>query len=148
MHRSDSAVLSHLSEAIAAVDGSVRLGLEGNLRLAAAVGADSGEVLSGASGSVLSGVAAGLAALGLILEASLSVKLLLTGRENELISTLFANQCLVIVHCLSSLLTKIFSLAGNICDQLSDVARIKVGCKLAPYALDCVINGLFRRIEF
>ena len=100
MQSINSAVFPHLCKAIAAIDGSVRLGLEGNLRLAAAVGANSGEVLLGASGSVLSGVAAGLAALGLILEASLSVEFLLAGGENEFISALFANQCLVFVHCL------------------------------------------------
>ena len=84
-------LLSHLSEALAAVDGAIGLGLEGNLCLAAACCADSGKELTGTTGSVLASVTAGLAALGLILEATLCVEFLLTGGENELFTTLFAN---------------------------------------------------------
>ena len=86
-----SAVLSHASKALAAVNGSVRLGFEGNLRLATASSAGSGEILTGTAGSVLASIAAGLAALGLILEASFGVELLLTGGENELGATFLAN---------------------------------------------------------
>ena len=86
-----SAVLAHLSEAVAAIHRTIGLGLEGNLGLAAAGSAHSGEVLTGTTGRVLAGVAAGLAALGLVLEAALCVELLLTGGENELVATLFAN---------------------------------------------------------
>ena len=82
--------LSHASEALAAVDRTVRLGLERNSCLAAAVSADSSEVLTGAAGSSLAGITAGLAALRLILEASLSIKLLFTSGEHELFATLFA----------------------------------------------------------
>ena len=57
----------HAGEALAAVHGTVGLGLEGNLSLAAAVGAGSGEELTGSTGSVLAGVTACLAALGLVL---------------------------------------------------------------------------------
>ena len=78
-------------EALAAVDGTVALGLEGHLGLSAAGGADSGEVLPRAAGGVLAGVAAGLAALGLVLEAALCVELLLTGGEHELLAALFAH---------------------------------------------------------
>ena len=85
------AVGAHLSEALAAVHGTVGLGLEGNLCLAAATGAGSGEELTGATGSVLASVTAGLAALGLVLEAALCVELLLTGGEHELVAALFAN---------------------------------------------------------
>jgi hypothetical protein len=85
------AVGAHLSEALAAVHGAIGLGLEGNLGLAAATGAGSGEELTGATGSVLASVTAGLAALGLVLEATLSVELLLTGGENEFGAALFAN---------------------------------------------------------
>ena len=67
------------------------IGLEGNLRLAAAGSANSGEVLAGAAGGVLASITAGLAALGLILEATLSVELLLTGGEHELLTALFAH---------------------------------------------------------
>ena len=85
------AVGTHLSEALAAEHGTVRLGLEGNLGLAAATGAGSGEELTGATGGVLASVTASLAALGLVLEAALSVEFLLTSGENELIAALFAN---------------------------------------------------------
>ena len=83
--------LAHLGEALAAVDRTVRLGLEGNLGLAAAGSANSGEILTGAAGGVLASITAGLAALGLVLEAALSVELLLTGGEHELVAALFAN---------------------------------------------------------
>jgi hypothetical protein len=82
---------AHLGEALAAVDRTVGLGLERNLGLAAASCADCGEVLTGATSGVLASVAAGLAALGLVLEAALRVELLLTGSEHELFAALFAN---------------------------------------------------------
>ena len=86
-----SLLLAHLGEALAAVDGTVGLGLEGNLGLAAAGSADSGEVLTRAAGGVLASVTAGLAALRLVLEAALSIELLLTGGEHELLAALFAH---------------------------------------------------------
>ena len=85
------AVSTHLSEALAAENGTVGLGLEGNLCLTTATSAGSGEELTGATGSVLASVTAGLAALGLVLEAALCVELLLTSGEHELIAALFAN---------------------------------------------------------
>ena len=85
------AVSAHLSEALAAENGTVGLGLEGNLCLTAATSAGSGEELTGATGSVLTSVAASLAALGLVLEAALCVEFLLTGGEHELVATLFAH---------------------------------------------------------
>ena len=85
------AVGAHLSEALAAENGTIRLGLEGNLCLAAATSAGSGEELTGATGNVLAGIAAGLAALGLVLEAALCVECLLTGGENEFVAALFAH---------------------------------------------------------
>jgi len=84
-------LLTHLGEAVAAVNRTVRLGLEGNLGLAAAGSADSGEVLARAAGGVLAGVTASLAALRLVLEAALGVKLLLTGGKHELLAALFAH---------------------------------------------------------
>ena len=84
-------LLPHLGEALAAVHGTVRLRLERNAGLAAAGGADSGEILTGAAGRVLAGITAGLAPLGLVLEAALSVELLLTGGEHELLAALLAN---------------------------------------------------------
>ena len=92
------AVLAHLGEAVAAINRTVALGLEGHAGLAAAGSAGSGEVLTGATGGVLASVAAGLAALGLVLEAALSIELLLTGGENEILSPLLSNQTLFFVH--------------------------------------------------
>ena len=85
------ALLAHLGEALAAVNGTIGLGFKGNLGLAAAGSASSGEVLTRTTGSSLAGIAAALAALGLVLEAALSVEFLLTSGEHELIATLFAN---------------------------------------------------------
>ena len=85
------AVSAHLSEALAAENGTIGLGLEGNLSLAAATCAGSGEELTGTAGSVLASVTASLAALGLVLEAALCVEFLLTGGENEFVAALFAN---------------------------------------------------------
>ena len=85
------AVSTHLSEALAAENGTVGLGLEGNLCLAAATAAGSGEELTGTTGIVLACVTASLAALGLVLEAALCVEFLLTGGENEFVAALFAN---------------------------------------------------------
>ena len=85
------AALAHTGEAIAAVHRTVRLGLKRNLCLAAAGSADSGEILSGTTSSILAGVTAALAALRLILEATLSIKLLLTGSKHELGAALFAD---------------------------------------------------------
>ena len=78
------AVGTHLSEALAAVHRTVSLGLEGHLGLAAAARAGSGEELTGGTGGVLASVTASLAALRLILEATLCVELLLTGGEHEI----------------------------------------------------------------
>jgi len=86
-----SALLSHLGEAVAAVDGTVGLGLERHSGLAAAGGAGGGEILPRTTGRVLAGVTASFAALRLVLEAALSVELLLTGGEHELVSALFAH---------------------------------------------------------
>ena len=85
------ALCAHLSEALAAEHRTVGLGLKGNLGLAAAACAGSGEELAGTTGASLTSIAAGLAALGLILEAALCVELLLTGSENEFVAALFAN---------------------------------------------------------
>ena len=85
------AVGAHLSEALAAEHGTVGLGLEGNLGLAAATGAGSGEELTGATGSVLASVTAGLATLRSVLEAALCIEFLLTGGKHEFVAALFAN---------------------------------------------------------
>ena len=94
-----SVLIPHDCEAIAAVNGAIRFGLEGNASFLAATGANCGEILPGASGGVLASIAAGLATLRLVLEASLRVELLLTGGEHKLVPTLFANQRFVLIHC-------------------------------------------------
>ena len=95
---SKSAVLLHLGKALAAVHRTVGLGLKGNTSFLAASGAGSGEELSGATGSVLAGITARLAALGLILEASLRVEFLLTGSEHKFSAAVLAYQRFVFVH--------------------------------------------------
>lgn len=96
-------LFSHLCKALAAVHGAIGLGLKRNSCLAAASCANSSVVLTRATCSHLAGVTAGLAALWLVLETALCIKLLLTSGEHELVATLFANQGLVFVHVESSL---------------------------------------------
>jgi len=91
MFKQELALGTHLSEALAAEYGAVGLGLEGNLCFAATTSTGSSEELTGTTGAVLASVTAGLAALGLILETTLSVELLLASSENEFIAALFAN---------------------------------------------------------
>ena len=86
-----SVVLANLGEAVAAVNRTIALGLKRNLGLATASSAGSGKELTGSAGSILAGCTAGLALLGLVLEAAGSVELLLTGGENELLAALVAN---------------------------------------------------------
>ena len=93
-----SGLLSHFREALAAVDRTVRLGLERHSGLAAASCAGRGEELTRTASGVLASVTARLAALGFILETALSIEFLLTSGENELCSTLFALQSLVFVQ--------------------------------------------------
>ena len=88
----------HLSEALAAVNGTVLTGTEGNLAGLAAVSANSVKHLSLGAGIVLAGISALSASLRLVLEALLCVELLLTSGEYELLAALFAYQCLVCVH--------------------------------------------------
>ena len=83
-----SLILLHLSEALAAVNGSVLSGLEGDLCFLAAVSANSVIHLPALSGRILSCVTAILAANGLVGEAFLSKKLLLACGEYELISAI------------------------------------------------------------
>ena len=85
------ALLTHTSEALAAINGTVGLGLERHTGLAAAVGAGSGEVLTRSAGRVLASVTASFATLRLVLEAPLSIEFLLTGGEHELAATFLAH---------------------------------------------------------
>lgn len=78
--------LSHASKALTAVNGAIRLRLKWNLCLTATGSADSCKILTGPTSSILTCIAAVLAALRFILEASLCVKLLLTCSKNELLT--------------------------------------------------------------
>ena len=82
-----------IAEAVAAIDRAVIAGLKGDLAGFAALGADGVKHLTGGAiaRTALASVTAGFAALGLVGEASLSVKLLLTGGENEFLSALLAD---------------------------------------------------------
>jgi hypothetical protein len=82
---------AHLSEALATINRTVRLGLKRNLCLATAGSANSSEILPRATGGSLAGIAAGFAALRLVLETALSVKLLLAGGEYELLAAFFTH---------------------------------------------------------
>jgi hypothetical protein len=108
---------THLCKALAAIHRPVALRLEGHTGLAAACSTSGSEELTGTTGRILAGITAGFAALGLILEPTLSIKLLLTGGEHEFFSTFLANKGLVFVHFESSLL-KISRFGSFICDQL------------------------------
>ena len=84
--------LSSCLEASAVVYGTVGGRLECDLSLAAAVSANSGEVLTGSLASVLLSIAASLASLRLIQKALFVVESLLTCGENEFVSTILADQ--------------------------------------------------------
>ena len=89
-----------LSEAIAAVNGTIAARFEGNLAGSAATGADRIEHLAGfaAAGSLLTGRAARLAALRFVRKALLGVEFLLAGSEGEVLAAVFANQGFVAEH--------------------------------------------------
>lgn len=80
----------HSGKAIAAINGTIAGGLEGNLCFLTAVCASGGEIFLRLSCGVLSCVAASFASLGLVLETFLSVEFLFTCGENEFLATVFA----------------------------------------------------------
>ncbi len=91
-------------EALAAIYGSVAGRLESELCFTAALAAGSNKVLALASFSILFLVAASLAALGLILEALLSIESLFAGGEYEFLTAISAGEGDILVYyCLSSL---------------------------------------------
>ena len=91
-------------EALAAINGSVAGRLECELSLAAALATSSDEVLALALFSILLLIAASLAALGLVLEALLSIESLFAGGKYELLSAISAGKSDILVYyCLSSL---------------------------------------------
>ena len=92
---------SSIAETVAAINRTILTGLEGNFAGLSALSAHGVVHLAFATTAALAalaGHAAGFAALGLILKAALRVKLLLTGGENEFLSAILADQCLVLIH--------------------------------------------------
>ena len=85
-------------EALAAVNSLTFGGLEGHLAFLATVCANCREHFSCALSCVLSCGTAVLASLGLVLESLGCIEFLLTCGEHEIIATIFALQCLVLVH--------------------------------------------------
>ena len=85
-------------EARAAINGSVAGGLESKLCLATALRACSDEVLTLASLRIFLFVAAGLAALGLILKSLFSVELLLTRCEYKFLTAISASKGYVFIN--------------------------------------------------
>jgi len=96
-------LFTHIGEAVTAVDRTLALWLEWHFGLLAARGAGGSKILTGATGGRFATVSAGLTTLGLILEATLCVELLLAGCKYELFATLFARDIFVFVHGYSSL---------------------------------------------
>ena len=84
--------LSSCLEASAAVNRTVGRRLEGDLSFAAAVCANSSEVLAGSLACVLLSVTACLASLGLVQKALFVVESLFACGEYEFIAAIFANQ--------------------------------------------------------
>ena len=86
-------------EAVAAVDRTIRLRLERDFRILAALSTDHMEHLTLAAALLITAatalVAAVTAACRLVLKALLRVELLLTGREHEIAAAFLAYECLV-----------------------------------------------------
>jgi len=99
---SKNILLLHIGEALAAIHRSVIGGLEGNLCFFSAVCAYCDEHFALGFVGALLVVAARLAPLGLVLEASLRVKFLLSGSENELRVAVLADKFFVLIHCFFS----------------------------------------------
>mgnify|MGYP006873112650 CR=1 FL=1 len=91
-------LLSHSCKALAAINRAVRLRLKRNSGFPTASGAYCCKELARTTGGILAGIAAGLAALRLVLEPTLCIELLLTGGEHELIAAFLAHKGLVFVH--------------------------------------------------
>ena len=111
--RSRKLLLSHLGEALTAINRAILAGLKGYSGLFATGCADCGVHFALRTGSVLAGITAGLASLGLIHKALGSIKFLLAGSENEFFAAFFADESLVFVHgCLPHLDKKILPFYG------------------------------------
>ena len=89
-----------VAEALAAVNRTVAVGLKGHLASITTVCTSCVKHLAsgGLTTACLELLTALTASLGLMLETLLSVEFLLTGRKNEFLSAIFADQSLVFVH--------------------------------------------------
>lgn len=93
-------------KAVTAIHRSVRFWLKGNSCFSTTGSTYSCEHFSGCFRSIFAGIPARLAALRLILEASLCIKFLLAGGEYKFLAAFFTDKCLVLVHFLTLSLTK------------------------------------------
>lgn len=92
------ALLTHLGEALAAIDRTVLTGSERNLGFLTTSSAGSSEHFTLRLCGVLTGITAGFASLGLVYETLGSIKFLLAGGEYKFSATFFADESLVFVH--------------------------------------------------
>jgi hypothetical protein len=102
--KTEKLVLLHLRETVAAINRPVGNRLKRNLCFAAAFRAHGNMKLSLGFALVFFLVAAGFASLGLVLEASLCVKFLLSRGERKVCSAISALKCFVLIHDNTSLL--------------------------------------------
>jgi len=96
-------------KAVTAVYGAVRFGFKRNAGFFSALGAGGDEKFARSAGAVLAVVAAGFAALRLILESAFCVEFLFTGGEYEFLSALFTYEGFVFEHGLGVSLKKYYS---------------------------------------
>lgn len=92
-------LVAHFFVAIAAIYRAIVLRLKRHLGLFATLCTNGCMHYSVSASGLLALITAFFAAKGLILKPFLSKKFLLTGGEHKLFATVFAYQCLVLVHC-------------------------------------------------
>ena len=85
-------------KAFAAVNSLAFGRIEGHFAFFAAFSANSVEHFSCSLDCVLASIAAGLASLGFVLEALFCVEFLFTCSEHEILATILALQCFVLIH--------------------------------------------------
>ena len=86
------------SETVATINWTVITGLEGHLAVASAIGTGGIEHFSFNARIAFSCIAAGLTALRLIGKALFCKKLLLVCGKSKFYATVFAHDCLVLIH--------------------------------------------------
>jgi len=100
LSRDDFFHLLSFAKTIAAIHRTIVAGLERHLAGLPAFGAHRVVHLASTftASATLAGIAAGLAALRLILEATLSIKFLFTGGKGEFLTAVFADDGFVLIH--------------------------------------------------